>query len=259
MGGINGCCSAGKCLRQILFRFVASLTPLHFVQILPYLHSKSFETRTAASVALSQIFSLVPLWQPTPSSDMDNVSASFPVPEFPTFSVQELMQKGTLLLASSGKEFAKPTGILSNSTEVKKARKEAMGRLGLDFLDTVGGDEMDLEKELAVDVEPEADVEMESCTKTDEEIFPISPMDVDSVKRDQSPSAHQISATPAAPSPTISSGPPVGNDLSALSARERNRLKRKRKPGNSAFVAAPPPSAGSGAKYSATPAGPPNK
>ena len=70
------------------------------------------------------------------------------------------MQKGTLLLASSGKEFAKPTGILSNSTEVKKARKEAMGRLGLDFLDSVGDDEMDLEKELAVDVEPDVDVDV---------------------------------------------------------------------------------------------------
>ena len=46
------------------------------------------------------------------------------------------MQKGTLLLASSGKEFQKPTGILSSSTEVKKAPREAMGRLGLDFLES---------------------------------------------------------------------------------------------------------------------------
>jgi TATA-binding protein-associated factor len=166
------------------------------------------------------------------------------------------MQKGTLLLASSGKEFAKPTGILSNSTEVKKARKAAMGRLGLDFLDSVGDDEMDLEKELAADVEPDADVEMENDMKAEEDIPPISPMEVDSVKC--SPSAHPISATPAASSPTTSSGPPVGDDLAALSARERNRLKRKRKPGNSAFVAAPPPSS-AGAKYSATPAGPSNK
>lgn len=165
------------------------------------------------------------------------------------------MQKGTLLLASSGKEFAKPRDILSSSTEVKKARKEAMGRLGLDFLDTVAGDEMDLEKELAADVEPDADVEMENDTKTEETICPISPMDVDSVKRERSP-PRQMSNTPAAPSPTTSSGP--ADDLAALSARERNRLKRKRKPGNSAFVAAPP-SASSGAKYSATPAGPSNK
>lgn len=165
------------------------------------------------------------------------------------------MQKGTLLLASSGKEFAKPTGILSNSTEVKKARKEAMGRLGLDFLDSVGDDEMDLEKELAADIEPDAEVEMENDVKTEEIVSPISPMEVDPIKR--SPSAHPMS--PAAPSPTTSSGPSTGADLAALSARERNRLKRKRKPGNSAFVAAPPPTSSAGAKYNATSAGPSNK
>lgn len=240
------------------FAFISPLTTF-FVQILPFLHSKSFETRTAASVALSHIFSLVPLWQPTPGTKVDDALALLPVPEFPTFSVQELMQKGTLLLASSGKEFAKPTGILSSSVEVKKARKEAMGRLGLDFLDSVGGDEMDLEKELVADVEPDPDVEMESSTKTEEEVSPISPMEIDPMKRERSPSARPMSATPAAPSPTTSSGPSAADDLAALSARERNRLKRKRKPGNSAFVAAPPPSASSGAKYSATPAGPSNK
>ena len=68
------------------------------------------------------------------------------------------MEKGTLLLASSGKEFTKPTGILANSNEVKKARREAMGRLGLDFLESVGGaDDMDLDKELA---DEDGDVEM---------------------------------------------------------------------------------------------------
>jgi TATA-binding protein-associated factor len=203
---------------------------------------------------------LVPLWLPTPGTELEDVSSSITVPEFPSFSVQELIQKGTLLLASSGKEFAKPTGILSNSTEVKKARKEAMGRLGLDFLDSVGDDDMDIEKELAADAEPEADIEMENSTKTEEEmISPISPMEVDLVKNERASSARPMSTTPAAPSPTASSGPPAAEDLAVLSARERNRLKRKRKPGNSAFVAAPPPSGGSGAKYSATPAGSSNK
>ena len=55
------------------------------------------------------------------------------------------MEKGTLLLASSGKEFVKPTGILASSSEVKKARKEAMNRLGLDFLDNFGdADDMEV-------------------------------------------------------------------------------------------------------------------
>ena len=117
-------------------------------QILPYLHSRSHETRSAASTALSQIFTLVPLWTPYPDADSKpyGASTSLPPPEFPSFSVRELMEKGTLLLASSGKEFTKPTGILANSSEVKKARKEAMGRLGLDFLDSVA-DDMDLDKD----------------------------------------------------------------------------------------------------------------
>ena len=57
------------------------------------------------------------------------------------------MESKTRLLASSGKEFLKPAGIFKNAAEVRKARKAAMGRLGLDFLDDVAdGDEMDLDK-----------------------------------------------------------------------------------------------------------------
>lgn len=167
------------------------------------------------------------------------------------------MEKGTLLLASSGKEFVKPTGILASSSEVKKARREAMGRLGLDFLDSVDGtDEMDIEKELAGD-EADQDVDMEPSVKAEEVSIIISPYDgpPDIKMKEPSPPARSLSTTPAAPSPAAS-GPSAADDTSALSARERNRLKRKRKPGNSAFVAAPPPAQGSGAKYNANAAGP---
>lgn len=76
------------------------------------------------------------------------------------------MERGTLLLASSGKEFTKPTRILASSMEVKKARKEAMGRLGLDFLESVGGaDDIDIEKEL---IDEDGDVEMENGVKIEE-------------------------------------------------------------------------------------------
>ncbi|KAI8999034.1 SNF2 chromatin remodeling protein [Trametes punicea] len=232
-------------------------------RILPYLHSRSHETRSAASTALSQIFILVPLWMPYPDADSKpyGASSNFPAPEFPSFSVRELMEKGTLLLASSGKEFIKPTGILANSSEVKKARREAMGRLGLDFLESVGGaDDMDLDKELVAD-EAEADVEMTAPTpvKSEDEPVPISPIDdatdVKTKKEEFFPSRSK-SSTPAAP-PSIPSAPstPVPEDLSTLSARERNRLKRKRKPGNAAVVAAAPPPQGSGSKFQAAAAG----
>jgi TATA-binding protein-associated factor len=167
------------------------------------------------------------------------------------------MEKGRLLLASSGKEFQKPLGILSSSLEVKKARKEAMGRLGLDFLESVGGaDEMDLDKELAADAEPDGDVEMESVdTKTEEK--PPTPTETETrpsntASKVTSPSKPE---SPVVPSPTTDA-PPIDH-MSGLSARERNRLKRKRKSGN-AFVSAPPPQS-SGAKYNPTPACGPNK
>ncbi|KZT28684.1 SNF2 chromatin remodeling protein [Neolentinus lepideus HHB14362 ss-1] len=234
-------------------------------RILPYLHSKSHDTRTAASVALSHIFGLVPLWKPLqPDGDTDTSSpqsADVSSPEFPIFSVQELMQRGTLLLSSSGKEFTKPSGILANSAEVKKARKEAMSRLGLDFLESVGGGEdMDLDKELAAD-EMEAECENNDNTKAEEEeTKPVSsPTAVDDpevdMKEDSTPPSRPGSTTPGPPQASMSVAPTSEDDLSRLSARERNRLKRKRKPGNAAFVAAPPPAQGSGSKYNATPAG----
>ncbi|KAJ6488548.1 SNF2 superfamily chromatin remodeling protein [Mycena vitilis] len=230
-------------------------------RIIPFLHSKSFDTRTAASVALSQIFSLVPLWQPEakPSWDEDE---SFPAPEFPVFSVQELITQGKLLLASSGKEFAKPAGMLASPAEVKKARKAAMSRLGLEFLDE---DDLGIEKELAdemdVDIEGETDsapvpVPIKNEDDPDPDFAPsLSPMDVEPkpAKRENTSAPTTRSATPAEPSPTTPNAPDA--DLSALSARERNRLKRKRKPGNAAFVAAPPPPPQSaGAKYTPAPA-----
>ncbi|KAJ7118732.1 SNF2 chromatin remodeling protein [Mycena epipterygia] len=225
-------------------------------RIIPFLHSKSFDTRTAASVALSQIFSLVPVWQPE-SKPPATEEQSLPAPDFPNFSVQELISQGKLLLASSGKEFVKPAGILASPAEVKKARKAAMSRLGLDFLDE---DDLEIEKELAdemdVDIEGEMDpvpvpVTVKSEDNPDPECPPsLSPMDIETkTKRENTSPPTTRSVTPAEQSPTTPDVPDT--DLSALSARERNRLKRKRKPGNTAFVAPPPQSAGS--KYTAAP------
>lgn len=199
------------------------------------------------------------MWQPT---DCDGripgeANPRF-APEFPSFSVKELLEKGTLLLASSGKEFVKPTGILASSSEVKKARKEAMGRLGLDFLESVGGtDEMDIEKELVAD--QDGDVEMENTVKQEVDIKPISPLEDIELRAKSPVTGPSHSPSPAAPSPTAFATTPVSEDTSALSARERNRLKRKRKPGNSAFVAAPPPPANSTSKFTAAPSGQANK
>ncbi len=176
-------------------------------------------------------------------------------------SVEELVQKGTLLLASSGKEFIKPNGILSSSSEVKKARREAMGRLGLDFLYSFGAnDDMDLDKELAAGNEPDAQIPEETENIMDVDPPPISvdlSLDVTAKAKKRSPSPRSKSTTPVAPSPSAPCGPQPDNNLSGLSARERNRLKRKRKQGNAAFVQAPPPTSSS--KFQAAVAGAANK
>lgn len=206
----------------------------------------------------------MPVWQPGAEADSKTPgeAQSLPAPDFPSFSVRELMEKGTLLLASSGKEFVKPTGILANSTEVKKARKEAMGRLGLDFLESVGGaDDMDLDKELAADADMDHDVEM-TPVKVEEDLKAPQSLDHTPMQIDTPHAGPSKSPTPAAQSPAPSNGHATpADDISNLSARERNRLKRKRKPGNSAFVAAaaPAPPQASSAKFATAPAGQPNK
>ncbi|KAL5529004.1 hypothetical protein ACEPAG_4978 [Sanghuangporus baumii] len=214
-------------------------------RVLPYLHSRSYETRTAASVALSQICSLVPLWEP-PNLDEDSKDAtSNPPPEFPNFSVRQLMESKTRLLASSGKEFSKPTGIFQNSAEVRKARKEAMARLGLDFLDVAENDDMDLDKELAAAEEPSVDPDIKLDSPNDEVSSQPGLSSPKEQKKDELPAERVKSSTPG----------PFEDDLAGMSARERNRLKRKRKPGNAAFVSAPPPPQNNGPKYSITPVG----
>ena len=132
-----------------------------------------------------------------------------------------------------------------------------MNRLGLGFLDTVD-DDMELEKEFAaeMDIDTPEDPQV-AADQADPSVQ--SPMDVcqsDSLaSKDPSPSTR--SATPTTiPSP-CNTDVPADIDTGQLSAREKNRLKRKRKPGNSAFVAPPPQTAGS--RYSTVPAGPSNK
>ena len=226
---------------------------------MPYLHSKSFESRTAASVALSQIFTLIPVWLPScerhASIPVSDLPESLSPPEFPKFSIQELVTQGTLLLASSGKEFVKPTGIPSSSQEVKKARKAAIDRLGLGFLEGVD-DDMDLDKEFAAEME--VDISADPPLGGFEADAPLpSPMDLcpPEAPMAKAPSPSTRSVTPNLPSPSTPVVPSESDTI--LSARERNRLKRKHKLGNSAFVAAPPQT--TGARYSAASSGPSNK
>lgn len=184
-------------------------------------------------------------------------------PEFPNFSVKDLMERGTLLLASSGKEFVKPAAIWANASEVKKARQDAMGRLGLDFLDGLGDDMKEIVEELDQDEEMDVDNDVKVEEDVKEDMIEDTKEDMKSPQTTSSPPARSKSSTPAPPATVSASTPaPTSNDedLSGLSARERNRLKRKRKVGNTAFVSAPPPPAqSSNSKFTAQQVGQSNK
>ncbi|EJD46099.1 SNF2 superfamily chromatin remodeling protein [Auricularia subglabra TFB-10046 SS5] len=227
-------------------------------RIIPYLHSKSTDTRTAASVAISNICSLVPTWAPVPGPPSDDVNMD--APAFPHFSVAELLASNNLLLASSGKEYAK-SAVPASAAELQKARKEAMNRLGIDFL-AVGGDdvgEIDWNRELNGESGASSSRATPSEQKTDTDVKSESEetlvkMEVDTPSPSTPVNAASSSKTRAPPAPPAPPSPkkekeesPVAQDA-GMSARERNRLKRKRKPGNSAFVAAPPPPP-QGARY----------
>jgi TATA-binding protein-associated factor len=193
-----------------------------------------------------------------------------PAPEFPPFSVAQLLKEGTLLLASSGKEYAEPIA-LGTPAEVARARKEAMNRLGLGFIDGVGDDELELGKELsqsqneagAMDVDlPSADVKPSITARANSPAVTFG----DATSSASSPALSTSDIRPRKilkiktevqdPSDSAPESPGPSGDGLGLSARERNRLKRKLKTGNSAFIASPSTAKSNPAP---PPAPPPNK
>lgn len=235
-----------------------SLFPTVFLfQIIPFFHSKSFETRTAATSALLHICQMTPLWTPHYDVPSNSICPPSYAPDFPPFSVSQLLQTGTLLLSSSGKEFSEQVA-LGTPAEVARARKEAMSRIGLGFMNGVDEDGLadDLDKELVDDPDDDDhDMKAEqmsspaptnghaSVKSEDEDMKDVlTPSRGPQLVVETSVKAERHDEESASPSAESSV------DLSGLSARERNRLKRKRKPGNSAFVsAAPGAKAGNGA------------
>ena len=189
---------------------------------------------------------------PSPELSTSWSSVPDPAPEFPPFNVAHLLKEGALLLASSGKEYAEPVA-LGTPAEVARARKEAMNRLGLGFIDGVGDDELGLGKELSQSQNEAGTMELDS---------PLPHVKSSITARADSPAATPGDATSSASSPALSTNdikpqkvlkiktelhdpsdsapesPGPGGDT-GLSARERNRLKRKLKTGNSAFIASP--------------------
>jgi len=180
--------------------------------------------------------------------------------DFPPFSVESLLESNNLLLSSSGQEFSR-SSMLGTPAELERARKEAKSRLGLDFLvDDDDDPDNTWTQELmdeAADVQqfpddssnavksPDSKMDVGSpLSKTDDVASPMSldaSMPQISKSSNQQPESRWRDGDERGSSP----GPPSGVDLSALSARERNRLKRKRRQeegGGAAVInrAAPP-------------------
>lgn len=153
------------------------------------------------------------------------------------------MESNNLLLSSSGQEFSR-AGMLGTPAELERARKEAKTRLGLDFL---GDDDDDPENTWTQELMDEVtdiqlvrddsstnikspDSKMEASSPVSKVEDMSSPMSVDMPAIPFSrPTAPHHQESRSHDTDAQADSPGAMGDLSALSARERNRLKRKRR------------------------------
>ena len=152
---------------------------------------------------------------------------------------------------------------LGTPEEIARSRKEAMSRLGLDFLNDDDNDDWGKELvEEAVDVAMADDEQQRSAHSDDHEMQTEAPVDSATAKSDgespgmsaeptSAPTAACLSQRPSAPHDHVSPVPLQSPaepdavhiedaDAPGLSARERNRLKRKRKGTIGPYMNAPP-------------------
>ncbi|KAG0310055.1 TATA-binding protein-associated factor mot1 [Dissophora globulifera] len=185
-------------------------------RVLVHLRSKSWDTRIAAGQALEAIVGNVPQWDP---SDETQIKTEVETAEqqsakeqskydrlsFSNFDISQVLQNGKLLLGSAGKEYDLDLSDLDPAERLAIQRKNLAANLGLmtsQFMD--------------VDLVDESDI---SGPKA-----PTTP-----VKQEQ-PSTPSISSGSAtAKQPLLSPAIPNEADMEGLSARERNKLKRRAK------------------------------
>lgn len=222
-------------------------------QVLPHLQSRSFETRQAAAAALAAISRAVGIWDPTDSSlstdpNEQDTKPLLPAPEqlllqLSTFNLSKVLADGTLLLSSSGDEYARLSNL--SAEELARAQKDALGKLGLGGAAGGAGvaDEfgIDMEAELASGVDQFAVKSEGSDLKptgistlppprfTNDASTPSSP----STTTAPTPTTKiKISVPPLASTSASPAATPVDDEealYAGMSARERNKMKRKRK------------------------------
>ncbi|PWN51876.1 hypothetical protein IE53DRAFT_31699 [Violaceomyces palustris] len=260
----------------------------YLARVVPYLRSKSWDTRVAASVAVEAICHAAGIWDPdldVPKvgessrsilhedvDDKKDAAAEGPnassggLLSFQSFSLPSVLSTGTKLLSSAGKEY--DTAILAGPERLAQAKKDVASKLGLGF----GGiDDMDLGMDVEAELKTGEEVAASANGNSDQKSsftaafgapprlgaagLPSLPPPRFGPKAPGAgsggPSGPPITAgTPPAqashPSPTSSSPGPLAEaaaaeeiDMSKLSARERNQLKRKRKMEGKGGAAAP--------------------
>ncbi|KAF9571268.1 TATA-binding protein-associated factor mot1 [Mortierella alpina] len=186
-------------------------------RVLVHLRSKNWDTRIAAGQALEAIVGNVPQWDPSdePLVKSDD-EADTPKPAeqskydrlaFSNFDISQVLQNGKLLLGSAGKEYDLDLSDLDPAERLAIQRKNLATNLGLmtsQFMD--------------VDLVDESDI---SGPKA-----PSLP-----VKSEQSSTSTSTSVASTGPPKAPLVSPGISNEINmeGLSARERNKLKRRAK------------------------------
>ncbi|KAI9628654.1 hypothetical protein H4Q26_018006 [Puccinia striiformis f. sp. tritici PST-130] len=131
-------------------------------RILPYLRSKSWETRQAASEAVDAICKAVGIWDPSAteiinesSSDSDEKLTSSTTqksanqntrPEnwltYQNFNLDAVLSEGLILLASAGKEFDYQSTHLRSGESLIAAQRDVANKLGLGVLGPIDFESM---------------------------------------------------------------------------------------------------------------------
>ncbi|KAG0251256.1 TATA-binding protein-associated factor mot1 [Actinomortierella ambigua] len=204
--------------------FISSGYSIQEHTVIVHLRSKNWDTRIAAGQAIEAIVSNVPQWDPNaedsgikqeiktepdditkpPTSAPDTTAATqdkFERLSFGHFDISQVLQNGKLLLGSAGKEYDLDLSDLDPAERLALQRKNLAVNLGItsQFMDVDLVDEKDLGTAPA----------LKSTLKQ--------------------PPTSGVAAPHGSSPPLASPGLPPGADLEGLSARERNKLKRRAK------------------------------
>ncbi|CAG8524478.1 17028_t:CDS:10, partial [Acaulospora colombiana] len=166
-------------------------------RVVVHLSNKEWDTRIAAGQAIEAIAKNVPPWDPPETVKIENEKSTVNEKNenkysFDNFDITIVLQNGKPLLGSAGKEYDLDLSELDPAQRLALQHKNLRERLGL------GGEFMDVD--LLDDVDINGAVQSSTALKV------------------------EINAQPPPRSPVLNT-----DDMAGLSARERNKLKRKAK------------------------------